>query len=256
MEFNSFQTFFKNVTQTTGALINRAFLDPMLQVESKSDASPVTQIDRDCETFIRDAIVKAYPKHGIIGEEFDSLNPDAEFVWVIDPIDGTKSFITGVPLFGTMVCLMRDKKPLYSGIHLPPLHVTVFGDGQQATFNDRIIHVRPPRPLSESIILTTSMDDIEIHQDISHFNKLAKQCRFLRTWGDCYGYILVAGGWADVMCDPILNQWDLLPLIPIIKGAGGTISGWNGEDALKTESAVAAHPETHTEIINALAGRY
>jgi myo-inositol-1(or 4)-monophosphatase len=128
----------------------------------------------------------------------------------------------------------------------------MIGDGQTTTLNDRRVRVRPMRRFDEATLLTTNVHSPARHQNGPAFAAVAAQARLFRTWGDCYGYLLVAGGWADVMCDPIMNPWDIAALIPVIRGAGGVITDWQGKDPVTAKSIVAAGPELHAQLIAAL----
>ena len=223
-------------------------------VERKADESPVTVADRGAEEVMRGMIEKRYPQHGIVGEEFGTVRADAEFVWVLDPIDGTKSFITAVPLFGTLVGLLYQGKPVLGCVHQPVLGKLLLGDGKVTTLNGERVQIRPAPSIDAATLLTSDPLLPGRHQNGPAFEALAQSVRLYRSFGDCYGYLLVASGWADIMVDPIMNSWDLLPLIPCIEGAGGRITDWQGRDATRpgANSAVACAPELHDEILKRL----
>mgnify|MGYP003382411756 CR=1 FL=1 len=233
------------------------FAQPDLGVELKADASPVTLADRGAEKVMRDLIERRFPSHGIIGEEYGNVREDAEYVWVLDPIDGTRSFITAVPLFVTLIGLLHRGKPVLGAIHQPVLRQLMIGDGKTTTLNGRPVRVRPTTELSKATLLTTDPGFPARYQDGTGFASLAEQSELYRTFGDGYGYLLVASGWADIMVDPIMNAWDLLPLIPCIEGAGGRITNWQGNSVLEaasngTLSAVASGPGLHDTVIRML----
>jgi histidinol phosphatase-like enzyme (inositol monophosphatase family) len=243
----------RQLAAESGALIRGYFFDPELSVDEKSDQSPVTVADRGAEQLLRERIHARYPEHGIIGEEFGNEREGAEYVWVLDPIDGTKSFMSGVPLFGTLVALLRGGEPVLGMIHQPILNQLVLGDGQVATLNGKAITVRSTADLEHATLLHTDRRDIARHHDIEAFARLEARVRLCRTWGDCYGYLLLAAGFADVMLDAVMNAWDLLALVPIVRGAGGRITDWHGEAPnLRTNSIVAATPALHGEVIAVL----
>lgn len=230
------------------------FAQADLGVELKHDASPVTLADRGAEHAMRDLIERRFPDHGIIGEEYGTLREDAEFVWVLDPIDGTRSFISAVPLFVTLIGLMHRGRPLLGAIQQPVLGQLMIGDGRTTTLNGRPVRMRPMRDLSQATLLTTDPLFAARYQNGDAFASLAAQTALYRSWGDGYGYLLVAAGWADIMVDPIMNAWDLIPLIPCIEGAGGRITNWQGGPVLegKTLSAVACGPDLHDAVIRTL----
>ena len=252
MPKSEFTNFIKALSQRSAEIIRPWYFNPDLQIDTKSDDSPVTIADRRAEELMREMIGKAYPHHGIIGEEFGSQNEDAEFVWVLDPIDGTKSFAAGCPLFGTLICLLKEGQPMLGAIHLPVLSQLCIGDGQQTTLNNQPVKMRQTAKLSEAILLTTDLLNIEKNQTYDDFDRLMRRTKLMRTWGDCYGYVLLASGWADIMLDPIMNPWDLLALIPVIRGAGGKITDWQGNDAANGNSIVAANAFLHAKVVKIL----
>jgi myo-inositol-1(or 4)-monophosphatase len=225
-------------------------------VDTKSDLSPVTVADREAERVMREMIGRRFPEHGIVGEEFGTLRGDAEFVWVLDPIDGTKSFISAIPLFGTLIGLMHRGRPVLGCIHQPVLRQLMIGDGEVTTLNGEPVRGRPCASLSDATLLMSDPMHPAVYQDGAKFEALCRRARVVRSWGDCYGYLLVAAGWADVMVDPIMNPWDLQPIVPIIRGAGGVITDWNGgsADGLAAASGIAAMPGIHAEVVRALNG--
>lgn len=233
----------------SGAFIRPLFGHRGLAVEAKADDSPVTDADRGAEELMRDMIRRRFPDHGIIGEEFGSERAEAEFVWVLDPIDGTKSFITGVPLWGTLIALLHRGQPVLGCIHQPVLEQLLVGDGNTTTLNGRPTRVRACTRLADATLLTSDTLNLAKYQDAAACNRLVGSVRLYRTWGDCYGYLLVAGGLADVMLDPIMNPWDIAALVPIIRGAGGVITDWKGSAPYPAESTVAASPGLHAQVI-------
>lgn len=252
MDLAPYRTFISELAEKSGDLIRPLFANPALAVEIKSDASPVTAADKGAEQLLRRLIAAKFPSHGIIGEEFGNENPGAEFVWVLDPIDGTKSFISGVPLFGTLIALMHEGQPVLGAIHQPILRQLVIGDNHSTSLNGRTVRVRPTARIEETTLLMSDPTHPAKYQDGPAFAELAGRARLVRSWGDCYGYLLVAAGFADIMVDPIMNPWDIQALIPVIRGAGGIITDWQGRDPVKAESIVAANPVLHPQVIAAL----
>ena len=248
----AFESFIIELAEAAGEIIRPFFGSPSLTVDAKADDTPVTQADRNAESRIREMISRRFPDHGILGEEYGAERPDAEFLWVIDPIDGTKSFITGCPLFGILIALVHQGRPVLGLIHQPILRQTCLGNGTQTRLDGRVVKVRDAVPLSAGTLLMTSFLSVGRHQDQAGFDALTSRVGLARTWGDCYGYLLVASGFADIMIDPIVNDWDKLALIPVIRGAGGTITDWQGGDPVKGHSIVAASPGLHPEVIGLL----
>lgn len=241
-----------SLAEASGRLIAERFTRGEMSVDTKADLSIVTATDRDAEKMMREMIHAIHPDHGIIGEEFGAESPDAEYVWTLDPIDGTISFVSGVPLFGTLIGLMHNGEPILGVIHQPVLDEMMIGDGETTTLNGREVAVRPCTRLGDATLLTTDPNLADRFQDSAKFQALRRSTAMTRTWGDCYGYLMLASGRADIMADPIMNQWDLIPLIPIIRGAGGVITDWHGEDPVTGTSIVAAGPDLHPQILEIL----
>ena len=252
MHDNEFYKFIVELCQKSGPIIRQWYLQDDIGLESKSDNSPVTRADLEAEEALREAIAQRYPDHGIIGEEFGSENENAEFVWTLDPIDGTLSFVAGVPLFGTLVGLLHQGRPLLGAIHQPIVNQLCIGDGKQTELNAVAVNVRACPKLENAMILATDLLNIDRFQNKTGFDSLLRQGGMFRGWGDCYGYLLVACGRADIMLDPIMNPWDILPVIPIIEGAGGSITTWEGADPLQGNSCVATGGMGHESVINIL----
>ena len=252
VNLSPYRTFAVKLAEESGDLIRRYFAQPDLSVETKSDQSPVTVADRGAEELMRGRINAAFPSHGIIGEEMGNEREDAEFVWVLDPIDGTKSFMTACPLFGTLIALLHHGQPVLGVIHQPILRQLMLGDGTQTTLNDRPVRVRSTVRLEDATLLTSDPLNPAKYQNGPAYDALAQSARLVRTWGDCYGYLLLAGGWADIMVDPIMNPWDIQALIPVVRGAGGVITDWQGRDPVKANSIVAASPSLHAKVIEQL----
>ena len=247
-----FKSFLKRLAHESGEVIKPYFGDTSVAIERKGDESPVTIADRKAEETLRELINKEFPDHGIIGEEFGNENEDAEYVWVLDPIDGTISFTTGCPLFGTLIGLMHKGQPILGAIHQPIVGQLCIGDNETTTLNERPVRIRETASLAEATQLCSCIKTVSEYQPEreANFHELVKQVRVFRTWGDCYGYLLLASGFADIMIDPIMNPWDLQPVIPVVRGAGGVITSWTGEEP--KDSAVAAPASLHAEILKVL----
>ncbi len=254
VNLDPYQDFIRELAAASAAAILPWYGSRAVGVERKADESPVTVADRGAEEVMRRLIEKRFPSHGIVGEEFGTVNGNADFVWVLDPIDGTKSFITAVPLFGTLIGLLHQGKPVLGCVHQPVLGKLMMGDGKVTTLNGERVRLRPAPPLEAATLLTSDPLLPAVHQNGPAFDALTRSVRLYRSFGDCYGYLLVASGWADVMVDPIMNSWDLLPLIPCIEGAGGKITDWQGRDASRpgANSAVACAPELLDTVLKRL----
>jgi len=250
-DISEFKEFANHLAVESARIIKPYFRQELI-VDVKSDNSPVTVADKKAEEFMRELISKEFPEHGIIGEEFGTINPDSEYVWVLDPIDGTKSFISGALSFGTLIALLKNGNPILGIINHPILNEYLVGDNESCELNGKIIKIRKCSDISKAVLLTTDHLNIGKYQNPIGFEKLIRKVQLYRNWGDCYGYYLLASGFADIMIDPIMNSWDSMALIPIIKGAGGGISDYQGNNPVKGSSIVAACPDLHRAVIKIL----
>lgn len=246
-----FRNFSKLLSEKSASII-RKYFRTHISVDTKGDFSPVTIADKSAEEAMREMIMKEYPEHGILGEEFGAYNEGAEYQWILDPIDGTKSFICGALSFGTLIALMKNGKPMLGVINHPVLNEFLIGDNITAEINGVKTQARPCGKMEDAVLLTTDHLSIEKYKNIEKFNELTKKVKLYRAWGDCYGYYLFATGYADVMIDAIMSPWDTMALIPIINGAGGVITDYEGGDALTGTSTIASAKEIHKEVIEAL----
>lgn len=221
-------------------------------VEIKQDETPVTIADREVEALIRAKIQQEFPSHGIIGEESGDYQPQAEYKWVIDPIDGTKSFVSNVPLFGTLIALMKDDRPVLGCLYLPVSDDLLIGNNTETKLNGQSIRMPDDTPLKDALLLTTDYKDFSKYKNRQGFDHLMTQCKMARTWGDCFGYYLLVTGKAHVMVDPAMSVWDKMALIPIVTGAGGRISDFYGNAAETGDSIVASVGSLHSEVIKIL----
>lgn len=219
-------------------------------LEFKSDDTPVTNADRNAEKVIREMINSYYPDHGIIGEEFGTENEDSDVVWVLDPIDGTKSFIHGIPFYTTLIGILVKGQPEVGVIYAPALDemvaaATNFG----CTLNGSDIEVRECKELSKATFLTTDVTTYKEHGFQKPLESLLESTRIHRTWGDAYGHMMVAAGRADIMIDPILSIWDAAALLPVISEAGGSFTDVHGENTIETGNAISTNKTLAKQII-------
>jgi inositol-phosphate phosphatase/L-galactose 1-phosphate phosphatase/histidinol-phosphatase len=225
---NGFIDLADQAADAAGVVLSHYFRSPLLSVETKGDLSPVTKADREAEISIRALIEDAYPDHGILGEEFDSVNIDAEFVWVLDPIDGTKSFITGKPLFGTLIALAQNGVPILGLINQPILSERWAGvAGKESTFNGKPARVRKCKSIDRAILYATSPHMFE-GKDAEAFARVCYHVQHPLYGGDCYAYGLLASGHTDLIVEADLKPYDFAALVPIVEGAGGIITDWEG----------------------------
>jgi myo-inositol-1(or 4)-monophosphatase len=227
-----FATFVDQLAQASGETI-LPFFRTSLAIENKlaGGFDPVTVADRAAEDAMRAMIRQNFPEHGILGEERGTERGDAEYVWVLDPIDGTKSFISGMVAWGTLIGLMRFGEPVFGMMHQPFTREHFSGDGGAARYRGpggpRDLHVRACAKLSDAVLFTTSpllMNDA----DRAQFSKVEKAVKLSRYGGDCYAYCMLAAGNIDLVIETEIKPHDIVPLIPIIAGAGGIVTTWEG----------------------------
>lgn len=225
--------------------------------EVKADHTPVTAADRNAEARMREMIEDAFPSHGILGEEHGAIRLDSENVWVLDPIDGTKSFITGKPLFGTLIALVHRGRPVVGIIDAPALDERWIGiEGQPTTLNGTAAHVRPCPALDNAWLYATA-PEMFVGPDAAAFERLRDSCRGVVYGADCYAYGLLANGTVDLVCEASTKPYDYCALVPVVRGAGGLISDWAGQPlGLGSDGRVlaAGDPAAHAAALKILAG--
>jgi histidinol phosphatase-like enzyme (inositol monophosphatase family) len=231
-----------------------------LAIEHKGGAlfDPVTAADLAAETAIRDALAATHPAHGIVGEEFGSTAADADYCWIIDPIDGTRAFIVGQPLWGTLIGLVRQGRPLLGLMNQPFTGERYWSGERQSYFRhssgiEQTIHTRACASLSEALLTASSPDLFETQEEQARFAALASAVRLRRFGGDCYNYCLLALGQIDLVVEAGLKDFDIVPLIPIIERAGGVVSTWEGGDPRRGGRILAAgDPRLHEQAVKIL----
>jgi len=215
------------LADAAGEAIRPYFRQP-LAVDDKPDLSPVTAADRAAEAAMRRLIATHFPEHGIIGEEYGREREDAEFVWVLDPIDGTKSFISGVPLFGTLIALARHGRPILGIIDQPISRERWVGAaGRPSLFNSAPARCRPCETLRAATVFATTPEMFR-GADMARFARVAGAAKLVRYGADCYAYGLVALGWIDLVVEASLKPYDFSAMLPIVEGAGGVATDWRG----------------------------
>jgi inositol-phosphate phosphatase/L-galactose 1-phosphate phosphatase/histidinol-phosphatase len=213
----------------SGEIIKHFYRKP-IAVDAKADKSPVTVADKKVEKVIRSIIERKLPGHGFIGEELGSFNANSEYTWVIDPIDGTKSFISGMPTFGTLIALLRDGKPVIGIIDQPILGERWVGiEGHHTKLNGKLVHTRKCNDITQAS-LYASGPDMFSNGEVRKFKNLAKIARQTRFGYDCYAYAMLASGFIDIVCEADMKFYDYAALIPIVEGAGGAITDWDGKE--------------------------
>ena len=241
------------------ATIDRYFLSGT-GVHVRGDTSPVTLADRNAEAAMRAAIERRYPSHAVIGEEHGA-KPGKRYRWVLDPIDGTRAFITNCFLFGTLIALERDDgegfRPVLGVIGHAAAGIALVGHLGGTTLyrhdgTTRRVRVRECTQLSEATVLATTHWSTGEQRGGHLVEKIIQQAKLYRTWGDCFGYFALATGAADVMLDPSLAYWDVAAIIPVIEGAGGMVSAWDGGDPLAEPSLIASAGPLHPIVLEIL----
>lgn len=217
-----------------------------LAIEQKADGSPVTLADRGAEEAARAWITARFPDDGIVGEEFGVVRPEARRQWFIDPIDGTKSFVRGVPLWGSLVGIVEGDTVLAGAVCCPAVGETIAAAiGEGAWWNGRRARVSPTAELAQATVLVTDDRAYGLVEKRDAWRRLADAASIARTWGDCYGYLLVATGRAEAMVDPKMNAWDAAAVLPVIEEAGGVFTDFAGArtafggDVIATNAALA-----------------
>lgn len=233
------------------------FQSDRFAVERKGDNSPVTVADRRAEQLVRAQLAECYPSDAILGEEFGTQTGSTEFEWIVDPIDGTKSFIGGVPIYSTLLALVHQGHVLAGAIYIPPLREMLFAvKGLGAWWSVGDAMARPARVstrgLEHGMFVTTQIDSFRKRNSWDAFLAVEKAAYVTRTWGDGYGYLLVATGRAEVMIDPIANPWDLASVQIVIDEAGGRFSSWQGKPVYIDGDGVGSNGVVHEEVLQLL----
>ncbi len=235
LPINAYIDFAQRLADAAGDAIRPFFRDHG-DVESKGDHSPVTQADKAAELAMREIIRAIYPDHGIFGEELGVQHAESRYVWVLDPIDGTRNFIAGGTQWGTLIALCENGVPILGVLDQPITGERWLGaKGQRTMLNGKDIHSRNCPALKEAVISTTHCAP----NDMPRFEAVAMHCANRIDGGDCYAYGMLARGERDIVCDTALKPYDILALVPIIEGAGGKITGWDGAPITLSHYATA-----------------
>ena len=261
-EQREFVPFVHELIGLAFATIRRYFLSGTT-VATKADASPVTLADREAETAMRALIERRYPDHGIVGEEHGVKN-GRRYRWVLDPVDGTRAFITHCFLFGTLIALERDDgaghRPVLGAIAHAAPGLALIGHGDRCTLyaddgSERRARVRPCARVAEATVLATthwSTGEQRGRAATERIETVIRLARLYRTWGDCFGYFALATGGADLMLDPTLAHWDVAAIVPVVEAAGGKVTSWSGGDPLAELSLIASAGGLHDEVLRLL----
>jgi len=225
--------------------IGRRYFRSSLPVVNKSVSrfDPVTEADQDIETYLRRKIRDRYPRHGIVGEEQETVTGNA-YTWILDPIDGTRGFISGSPMWGTLLGLTHNDRPMLGLMHQPLVRETFFANRSGAWWKRgslvRSMTTRDTEKLENAILYCTHPAMFGIGRDSRVYRELESRCQYSRYGADCYGYCLLAAGFIDLVVEADLQPYDIIPLVPVIESAGGVITDWEGKPAGKAGKVVAA----------------
>jgi len=220
------------------------------ETSKKADGSFVTIADREAEKFLRQRILERFPDDTVLGEEEGESKGNSGRRWVVDPIDGTFAFVHGVPFYGVLIGVEVDDEPTVGVVNIPALDEIVYGaKGRGAFLNGKPTRVSVTTGLEESLVLCTEFSACERYGFGAAAAELQRRAKATRTWGDCYGYVLVATGRAEVMLDPVMNLWDCAALLPIIEEAGGTFTDWRGVRTISGGNSVATNGLLFDEVM-------
>lgn len=251
--------FAVQIAREAGNQTLELFRSDKLDLNRKSDGSPVTAADRAAEQLLRQRIGEQFPDDAILGEEFGESAGTSGFRWVLDPIDGTKAFISGVPLYTTLVAVMHDDQPQIGVINAPAAGEMVYAARGSGCWHEigeagpKQCHVSEVGEMSEAVYLTTSVRSYTKDRQPDArpvYDRLESACRITRTWADAFGYLLVATGRAEIMIDAIMNLWDTAAVQPVIEEAGGKFCDWQGRATVHSGEAIATNAKLSEAVLN------
>ncbi len=225
------------------AEIARSYFRQALLIEMKADLSPVTIADKKAEEKVRKELSTHFPDHGIVGEEFGTDGLDKEFVWTVDPIDGTRSFVRGIPLFGTLLGLMHRKRVVLGVMVLPVLGETYTAvEGKGTYCNDERVHVSANKDMKRAFVACGDVSTFEKTGRKKYLDRISSEAELVRGYTDCFGHSLVIRGAVDAMIDPVVAPWDVIPIACLVKEAGGVHFNFEGTSSLESESFISCTP--------------
>lgn len=255
-----FAAFVDDLATVSGSAILPFFRTAIAAADKNKGGAfdPVTEADRAGEASMRQMIKRTFPSHGIVGEEYGDEGADREFVWVLDPIDGTKAFISGLPMWGTLIGLKRNGVPCYGMMHQPFTRERFSGDGGSAVWRgpggERQLRTRNCTMLSQATVSATTPRMFEAAA-LEGFLRVEQEAKLTRFGCDCYAYCMLAAGHIDVVIEAGLKPYDIVPLMPIIEGAGGMVTSWTGTPPTGGGSVVASgNPRLHEQVLRLLEG--
>lgn len=259
-EIDDYLAFGRDVLADAGTIAARHFRagPPAANKRGAGGYDPVTEADRGVEVRVRERIAERFPDHGIVGEEYGVTTGSSSWSWIVDPIDGTRAFVMGLPVWGCLLGLLRDGEPVAGLMHQPVLEETFSGDGQGAWIDRggerRPIRVRAEAGLEDAILVATHPEMFKA-ADLARFDALAGRVRLMRYGGDCYNYCLLAHGLVHIVVEDRLKAYDIQPLVPIVRGAGGIVTDGAGETPREGFVVAAASENLHRQALEAM-GRH
>ncbi len=255
IELEQLLDFTVDIAREAGAITLRHYQGSFLP-ESKADNSFVTIADREAEAYLRARIAAAFPGDSILGEEEGEQSGSSNRRWILDPIDGTYSFVHGVPLYAVLLGLEFEAEPILGVVNLPALNELVYAArGLGCFWNGKLAHVSATNSLDQALLLSTDFGVCEKYGFGPAAEMLQQQVNARRTWGDAYGHVLVATGRADIMLDPVMNVWDCAPLLPILEEAGGTFTDWSGARTIHGGNAISTNGKLFDRVMDAITGK-
>lgn len=253
MKLDSYLNFAKQLAYRAGR-ITLSYYNKGIHHDLKKDESPVTAADRATEQFIRGEIEKAYPSHAIVGEEYgEKAGAKNPFRWIVDPIDGTKSFMKGVPFYSVLIALEIEGVSRVGVVCFPALDEILYAaDGLGAWWNGKRAHVSEVKNLKEAVFTFTSWSGFRTKKRLDVFDNMHKECFYGRGWSDAYGYHMVATGRAEIMLDPAIKIWDVAPMSPILREAGGWFGSWSGKEGHTHGEGLAVNAALKSKVLKML----
>ena len=247
------------VAQAAGAHTLKYFRSSELVVDAKKDDSPVTIADREAEQLVRKLLYERFPQDTLQGEEFEEQTGSSSYRWIVDPIDGTKSFVCGVPLYSTLLALECDGNPLGGVIFIPAMQEIVaavleqgcwYRNGNDAAWQQTTVSDKTD--IEQAVFVTSQVDSFDERGAGDAYKRLESDAWVTRSWGDGYGYLLVATGRAEIMIDPICNAWDVAAIYPVITEAGGKFTDWKGTQTVRGGDGVGTNGHLHAKVLDRL----
>jgi len=251
-ELNETLSFAVEIAREAGKITLKYFQN-LTGIDKKSDGSVVTIADREAEEFLRERIESKFPNDSIVGEEYGEKTRASKRRWILDPVDGTYSFVHGVPLYGVLIGVEIEDEPCVGVVNIPALNEIVYAaKGLGCCYNDVPTRVSSIENLDEALLLCSDFNFCDDYGVGEATRRLKQRTHRSRTWGDCYGYVLLATARAEIMLDPVMNVWDCAALLPVIEEAGGTFTDWKGERTIRGGNAIATNGKLFDSVMETI----